>query len=102
MEADLLGAEPLAHALDQPAYDERDQDPQIEGQQQDDQQTDVDPFGSDGGPIETGNGRLGQRASQLIHRTSPLLLLVGTGVTQLAWMALLAFGAYWIWQRLPF
>jgi hypothetical protein len=28
--------------------------------------------------------------------------LLGIGITQVAWVALLAYGAYSIWQRLPF
>jgi hypothetical protein len=102
MEANLLGGELPAPALRQPAHAERDQQPRIQGQEQDDQQADVEPLGSGGSLIERNGGWQSQRASQLIHRTGTLLLVAGVGVTQLAWMAVLAYGTYSIWEWLPF
>jgi hypothetical protein len=87
MKANLPGAEPSAHALHQPGYGEGDQrSPQSDGHQQDDQQTDVELFGSGGG---------------LIQGASTLLLLVGIGIMQLVWVAVLGYATYSILQRLP-
>ena len=87
MEANLLGAELSAHALHQPAHGEGDQrSPQSDGHQQEEQQTDVEPAGSGGGRIQ---GAI------------TLLVVVGVGITQLVWVALIAYATYSIWQRLP-
>jgi hypothetical protein len=87
MEANLPGAERTAYALHQPAHGEGDQrSPHSDGHQQEEQQTDVEPFGSGGG---------------LIQRAGTILLLVGIGITQLVWVALIAYATYSIWQRLP-
>ena len=103
MEANLLGAEPSARALHQPEHGEGDQRrPQSDGHQQDDQQTDVEPFGSGGGLIDRRGGRLSEAAGRLTHRASTLLLLGGIGLIQLVWVAVLAYGTYALWQRLPF
>ena len=87
MEANLLGVEPSAHALHQPSHGEGDQrSPQSDGHQQEEQQTDVEPVGSGGGRIQ---GAI------------TLLVVVGVGITQLVWVALIAYATYSIWQRLP-
>ena len=83
MEAHLLGAEPSAHALNQPADDEGDQQPASEAHEQGDQQSHVETYGS---------GR------RVIHQPGISILVVA----QLVWLALLAYGTYSIWQRLPF
>jgi hypothetical protein len=37
----------------------------------------------------------------LIQRACTLLLVVGVGIMQLVWVALLAYATYATWQRLP-
>ena len=86
MEAYLPVAQPSA-ALHQPARCDGEQpDPQHDEGNQENQRNDVEPFGSGGG--------LGQRASTM-------LLLIGVGVMQVVWVALLAYATYAIWGRLP-
>lgn len=86
MEAYLPGAQPSA-ALDQPAGGDGDQrEPQHDAGHQEEQQNDIEPFGSGGG---------------VVQRASKILLLVGVGVMQVVWVALLAYATYAIWQRLP-
>ena len=86
MEAYLPVAQPSA-ALHQPAGGDGHQcEPQHNAGHQEKQQNDVEPFGSGGG--------LGQRASTM-------LLLIGVGVMQVVWVALLAYATYAIWGRLP-
>ena len=78
------GAQPGAPELHQPAYGKGDQQPEVGARPQNGQQTDVDTFGL--------------RRLLPIQLTSISILVVA----QLVWLALLAYGAYWIWQRLPF
>ena len=86
MEAYLPGAQPSA-ALHQPAGGDGDQrEPQHDAGLQEEQQNGIEPFGSGGG---------------LVQRASKILLLVGVGVMQVVWVALLAYVTYAIWQRLP-
>ena len=86
MEAYLPGAQPSA-ALHQPAGGDGHQcEPQHNAGHQEKQQNDVEPFGS--------GGRLFQRACTL-------LVVVGVGIMQLVWVALLAYATYATWQRLP-
>ena len=86
MEAYLPVAQPSA-ALHQPARcDGEQRDPQHDEGNQESQRNDIEPFGSGGG---------------LIQRASKILLLVGVGVMQVVWVALLAYATYAIWQRLP-
>ena len=77
------GAARSAHALLQHEDPEGDQRPYADGHQQDEEQTDIEPW-----------------AGALIHRTSTLLLLVGIAAAQLAWVAVLAYGALLVWRRL--
>ena len=85
MEAYLPPAQPSA-ALHQPACGDGDQrEPRHDADHQA-QQNDIEPFGPGGG---------------LVQRASKILLLVGVGVMQAAWVALLAYATYAIWRRLP-
>ena len=86
MEANLLGAEPSAIALDQRTYGHGHPQPAADGPQQ------------RGGETERGLSRL---TSGLIHRGGTLLLVGGVTVAQLVWVALLAYGVYWIGGRVP-
>ena len=85
MEANLLGAPPTA-ALRQPAYGKGDQQPSIDGPQHGAQEPEAESFR----PI-----------SRPIHRAGSLLLVAGVAVAQVVWVALLAYGAYWIGTHLP-
>ena len=86
MEAYPPVAQPSA-ALHQPARCDGEQpDPQHDEGNQENQRNDVEPFGS--------GGRLFQRACTL-------LVVVGVGIMQLVWVALLAYATYATWQRLP-
>lgn len=81
----LLGAEASAVALDQPVpYGEGEHRPQGNAQRQRQQETDVEPLGP----------------SQL-HRGASLVLVLGVCVVQVAWFALLVYGAYWSAAQLP-
>ena len=86
MEANLLGAEPGAIALDQRVYGNGYPQPAADGPQEGGEETERSP------------SRL---ISGLIHRVGTLLLVGGVTVAQLVWVALLAYGAYWIGGRLP-
>ena len=86
MEANLLGAEPSAIALDQRTYGHGYPQPAADGPQQ------------RGGETIRGPSRL---TSGLIHRGGTLLLVGGVTVAQLVWVALLAYGVYWIGGRVP-
>ena len=86
MEANLLGAEPSAIALDQRVYGNGYPQPAADGPEQGGEETERRP------------SRL---ISGLIHRAGTLLLVGGVTVAQLVWVALLAYGAYWIGGRLP-
>ena len=86
MEAYLPVAQPSA-ALHQPARCDGEQpDPQHDEGNQENQRNDVEPFGS---------GR------RLFQRACTLLVVVGVGIMQLVWVALLAYATYATWQRLP-
>ena len=93
MEANLLGTRPSADALHQPAYGEGEQQPDTDAHLRGDKAADVESFGS-GGPLV-------ERTDGLILRSAYLLLFMGVGIGQLAWVALLAYGACSIWQWLP-
>ena len=86
MEANLLGTESSAIALDQRTYGHGHPQPAADGPQQ------------RGGETERGLSRL---TSGLIHRGGTLLLVAAATVAQLVWVALLAYGVYWIGGRLP-
>ena len=86
MEANPLGAEPSAIALDQRVYGNGYPQPAADRPQQGREET------------ERGPSRL---ISGLIHRGGTLLLLGGVTVAQVAWIAMLAYGVYWIGGRLP-
>lgn len=86
MEANLLDAESSAIALDQRVYSNGDPQPNADRPQQGAQETERRPT---------------RLFSGLIHRAGILLLMGGVTVAQLAWVALLAYGAYWIGGRLP-
>ena len=86
MEANLLGAQPSAATLRKPGYGDCDQQPRVDGPQQGNQETEPESLRLIGG---------------LIHRVGTLLLVGGVIVAQLVWVALLAYGAYWIGGRLP-
>ena len=85
MEANLLGAEPSV-ALDQRVYGNGYPHPAADGPQQGREETEPGPS---------------QSISGLIRRVGTLLLVGGVTVAQLVWVALLAYGAYWIGGRLP-
>lgn len=82
MEANLLGAEPSAVALGQRVCGNGDQQPEGEARDQSGHEADVDSSGS---------------GSVLTDRASMSLLAVG----QLVWLALLAYGGYWVAMWLP-
>jgi len=84
MNEDVLSAPPAATALPQPRDRDDDQNPEPEGQGHRDQQTHVEP-----------------RGSSRLHRAASLVLVVGTCVIQVAWIALLAYGTYWIGSQIP-
>ena len=84
MNEDVLSAQPAATALVQPGDRNDDQHPEPEGQGHRDQQTHVEP-----------------RGSSRRHRAASLILVVGTCVIQVAWIALLAYGTYWIGSQIP-
>jgi hypothetical protein len=84
MNEDVPNAQPAATALLQPRDRDDDQHPEPEGQGHGDQQTDVEPPGS-----------------SRRHRAASLVLVVGTCVIQVAWIALLAYGAFWIGSQIP-
>ena len=86
MEANLLGAEPSAIALDKRAYGNGYPQPAADGPQQGGEETERSP------------SRL---ISGQIHRLGTLLLVGGVTVAQLVWVALLAYGVYWIGGRVP-
>ena len=83
MEANLLGAQPSAIALDQRVYGNGYPQPAADAPQQ--------------GADETESSR---SISGPIHRAETLLLF-GVTVAQLVWVALLGYGLYWIWGQLP-
>ena len=84
MEANLLGAQPSAIALDQRVYGSGDPQPADATQQ---------------GAKKTERSSRSIRGS--IHRAGTLLLVGGVTVAQLVWVALLGYGLYWIGARLP-
>ena len=85
MEANLLGAQPSAIALDQRVYGNGYAQPAAEAPQQ--------------GADET--ERSSRSMSGSIHRVGTLLLVGGVTVAQIVWVALLGYGLYWIWGQLP-
>jgi hypothetical protein len=86
MEANLLGAQPSAATLRQQDYGEGDQQPSADGTEHRNQETEPSSF-------ETISGHT--------HRTASLLVVVGVALAQLAWVALLAYGVYWLGTQLP-
>jgi hypothetical protein len=86
MEANLLGAQPSAATLRQPGYGEGDQQPSADGTQHGNQESEPSSF---------------ETISGLTHRTASLVVVVGVALAQLAWVALLAYGVYWIGTQLP-
>jgi hypothetical protein len=85
MEANLLGAPPTA-ALRQPAYGKGDQQQGVDVPQHGGQETEPESFR----PI-----------SRPIQRAGSLLLVAGVAVAQVVWVALLAYGVYWVGTHLP-
>ena len=82
MEANLLGAQPSAIALDQRVYGNGYPQPAADAPQQGAEETE----------------RRSRSISGPIHRAGTLLLVGGVTVAQLVWVALLGYGLYWIWQ----
>jgi len=85
MEANLLGAQPGAIALDQRVHGNGYPQPTADATQQ--------------GAKKTERSSRSIRGS--IHRAGTLLLVGGVTVAQLVWVALLGYGLYWIGARLP-
>ena len=74
--------------LEQKAYGQGYQQPEREAEQQ------------GGDKAEPVRGPFGT-TSRLLHSVSIAALAVGMTTAQLAWLAILAYGAYWGWDRLP-
>jgi hypothetical protein len=85
MEANLLGAQPSAIALDQRVHGNGYPQPAADATEQGAEKTE----------------RSSRLISGSIHRAGTLLLVCGVTVAQLVWVALLGYGLYWVGTRLP-